>query len=647
MSNYSKSRERIGKVDWVHFAIDISLSRVATCQISIFISNFLTEGKQTKFPYWSQFGGDRHFIFGRGRGHSAVLPTSTRNVYAIIATTYTKEILTNVSLSGKLYVQTIINFGIAFNLGNGYYELCTQRAGGRAEISEMNCNQHGVNVVTRFQDLQTIQTKWEIFGIDNIDIVIPKGAKKQIDFMSHPKFINPFDRIANYPIHQHIAQIVFRKINGTLAYCTCLLRGHSNIKLGHFTQYDYGDSIKVPLEFTGYKFLSCYSETAISFQFYVAPFKRDVWICLMASILLVIGMLSCYVKFMWDGSSTTSFCAWLTVTATIFEEPILITNKIGKSDFFRLVFVTWALVCVLLTNCYNGLMISALNAPLAGWKPESFTDLVCGGMNTNNATEELFVRDRGVLYWYAEKIMSAIFGSKRLPKPPPGNQTFPSPECFKLLSAPEESHFLGTRMYDFVSFLASSYSSFLNRDIFKSVKLVPSPLLYNLLHPKHAHHPDKVKGNDSLEKIRRVIEMDVVKCGKSVYVAEISEIAAQLDFLSRNYFWLKFHTGKDLLNPHYTGWIIKREGISKVSTYYRLLIDSGIYERLNAEVIKRKFANRQPVVKWINPKTRQAIGMNRGIATLYILCGCIFGVALLCFVLERKAMFIFFILRVI
>lgn len=38
---------------------------------------------------------------------------------------------------------------------------------------------------------------------------------------------------------------------------------------------------------------------------------------------------------------------------------------------------------VILTNCYNGLMITELNAPLPWFEPKTFNDLVCSKLSLN------------------------------------------------------------------------------------------------------------------------------------------------------------------------------------------------------------------------------------------------------------------------
>lgn len=72
-------------------------------------------------------------------------------------------------------------------------------------------------------------------------------------------------------------------------------------------------------------------------------------------------------------------------------------------------------------------------------------------------------------------------------------------------------------------------------------------LLLNLFHPSNRHLPKKpgnLGGFNFSGSVKRV-ELDVVDCGKTAFVAEISELQSEFVFLSRNYYSLKFYKGRD------------------------------------------------------------------------------------------------------
>jgi hypothetical protein len=61
----------------------------------------------------------------------------------------------------------------------------------------------------------------------------------------------------------------------------------------------------------------------------------------------------------------------------MFEETSSVPLKLEQKTFYRLSIGIWCLMVAILTNCYNGLMITDLNSPLPGSKIESFRDLLC------------------------------------------------------------------------------------------------------------------------------------------------------------------------------------------------------------------------------------------------------------------------------
>ncbi|OXA49824.1 hypothetical protein Fcan01_15863 [Folsomia candida] len=61
------------------------------------------------------------------------------------------------------------------------------------------------------------------------------------------------------------------------------------------------------------------------------------------------------------------------------EEGFPVPGKLEKTIFFRTSFGAWILMSVILVNCYNGIIITDLNAPLPGESPSVFKDLLCQG----------------------------------------------------------------------------------------------------------------------------------------------------------------------------------------------------------------------------------------------------------------------------
>jgi hypothetical protein len=111
--------------------------------------------------------------------------------------------------------------------------------------------------------------------------------------------------------------------------------------------------------------------------------------------------------------------------------------------------------------------------------------------------------------------------------------------------------------------------------------------MISILHSGHAREPamitrirNKEKRMPTKSEINIANQLEITNCQqKSAYIATSQEIGIELDFLSRNYYSRKFYAGKDMINEHFQGFKISKVRNTKIPWYYRLMIESGIYER--------------------------------------------------------------------
>lgn len=249
---------------------------------------------------------------------------------------------------------------------------------------------------------------------------------------------NPFDRSEIYTIN-NLAHIVFSRMNMTIAYT-----GTSSYKYdGPELQFDYKLGSTVVFESgplglplitrnTGYQYLTCYRERHISFEIYLAPFKPLLWLTLLITLLLMIILTLVYQHY----GAKSSFSGWIFILATIFEETGHVPNKIARLTPFRLTFGLWCLMSVVLTNCYNGLMISDLNAPLPSFKARTFNDLVCNKVPRSETDKH--IEGKGIagpyrnsfaeLFFYIYGIYNGKFDER--------NNSYKQENCFGIYSVP-------------------------------------------------------------------------------------------------------------------------------------------------------------------------------------------------------------------
>lgn len=137
-------------------------------------------------------------------------------------------------------------------------------------------------------------------------------------------------------------------------------------------------------ENVGYQHLTCYRQEYLTFKLYVAPFKPLLWMTLAISIGLITAITTGYTYW-----KHLSFAPWLFLLATMFEEDVKVPRKSRGSWFIRLILGSWCFVSVVLTNCYTGVMISELNAPLKAVRPTQFRHLLCSRMSVADISKFL------------------------------------------------------------------------------------------------------------------------------------------------------------------------------------------------------------------------------------------------------------------
>lgn len=375
------------------------------------------------------------------------------------------------------------------------------------------------------------------------------------------------------------------------------------------------------------------------------------WLGLLICILILVTAMRLYKFFYKVSLSNISFSAWYFILANIFEEPAFVPKKLESKQFFRLVLGTWVLTTVVLTNCYNGLMITELNSPLPATAPTSWRDLICGDKYifkkydkfkklkvVNNTVGVFWESNFGEFrqywdnsnYWYNDYWYPHIVSNKN-------STSFIN--CFDLFSTVIEPNGNGILKYAFTEFLyAYGFNPSLNYDPPK-VLSEESLLMYSFLNPRHLFEPKKV--NCSFDQCNQtaltsIIEGELINCGRTVLAAKASDLSGEIHFLKKNYDWIPFEEGRDSLHSQIIGFLFKREGNSKVPAYCRQLVQSGIFSRLEDEYQRQKFSKRIPVVTTRVENKELPLNLAGKVFTVFVLCGITTGVGVIVFIFEIR-----------
>ncbi|OXA46992.1 hypothetical protein Fcan01_18200 [Folsomia candida] len=537
--------------------------------------------------------------------------------------------------TGYLLLDGILdNFGIIFSVHHNAFILCVQPIQRVSEnIYSTDCMVINNNIIPLFTELLSAPNYWML----NTHREFYKKHSNDIAKLAFTS--NPFLRLEKHLVYQHLFQTVFRQANASL-----YISGNgpeSKSKYGGvliLRKYDlplYDVEILpdcffgkiVPLKFLGYQFLTCSSDKSISFGFYFVPFKIEVWGSITASIIILVTALQFYYKY--DITASFSFSPCLFVSAFMFEEAQAVPKRLERQIFFRLLISGW----ILMSNCYNGIMISELNSPLPPFNiPERFQDLICEDQHFLELRRE----DANLSNWVDTRVKLLLQYltdlSKWMPLPVEQRARMLRPyinsDCYKILSPPSEEFMFQIFDLLYLTAISSSYHGH---------KLYLEELTILLLsNPKHAFIPktfDFTNKKELMLRARESIEKEIVQCGKSAYVLQAADSGMTYEHLSKKYFKTKFYKSRDIIGLAPFGWAFEREGNSKVPIYFQSMFETGVHGRLETEIqnLEVHHHNYSAIISH-----NSAIGLDGAFITLFILCGTSLIIAMLVWILECR-----------
>ncbi|OXA39049.1 hypothetical protein Fcan01_26172 [Folsomia candida] len=510
-------------------------------------------------------------------------------------------------------------------------------------------------------DVRTLVQRDGRFGIS----ILCRLDNVVIEFVTLETYKNNLDSLSESAL-----KIIFFAANETLVLKQSCSFNYFKLEVDSEPGDMFDMATMVVTKTSGYQFLSCYREEYITFKFYITPFKPMLWVSLIISLISIVVITSIYKHY--GELRTVSFAPWLFILATIFEESGHIPTKLEINSFFRLILGAWCLVSVILTNCYNGIMISELNAPLSAFRPTIFDHLICEKLEVRDVSKLStslvnFVVSLGSLSdlnypliitqpetssrnglthieWYLRVLyvlhihnVKGKYNYWTQYIQDRGRTYASTTKCFHFLSLlPEYT----ARQSGFPEFMEYLFDHARDTLVFqRNTKLITNRTLQmlSLSNPRHIHYPKTFNYSDndqSYLKVQIGIEDKLVDCGKAILITKSDTMNAELLFLNRHYSSKKFYKGKEILRPEYFGWKFHYFGTSKVPAYFQGLIQNGIYERLREEAVRRKYLHRAPRKKFEAEKLAPAVELNGAIITLFILFGGTVLVGYIVFIIE-------------
>ncbi|OXA49589.1 hypothetical protein Fcan01_15660 [Folsomia candida] len=417
---------------------------------------------------------------------------------------------------------------------------------------------------------------------------------------------------------------------------------------------DENDVALVFTSFEGYQFLTCYAEPYISFDFYLTPYQTEAWVVLGVSISTIIGVMTIAYHFLYK-KDKQPFSAWLFVLASLFEEGGFLPSKLEKTTFCRILIGIWSIMSVILTNGYNGIMISELNSPRRFYHPEKFDDLAC--QDQINGMLKSWHRDKTRISksdWrhyenltqFADWVHRISMGSGVDLKYRNGYSNYlmsnVDDKCYKLLS-PFQRNSLMQALPEFLSILGALgndfqyswmwYDNGATLEIFRNL---------NLFTPMHSFYPNDVSffnENFSLGVLQGNIEKEVVQCGKTVFIAKSSELQIEKEFLARKYPRKKFVVSDQVVQTYPSGIAFQFPLRSPIIKSFKGVVEAGIWVHVEGEELQAKNFNRTQAVvmrQSNNIVLTNIATLNGALPTVFILAGSLICAAMVAFIKERQ-----------
>lgn len=641
--------------DYRTHATNVSRTRISRFRLSILFASFLMAdpdkaNKSGRLLFWSEMAN--YLYFDEDRRHWVLF---TRNVYILVLSK--RDVLQEEE--DALFVNLVDNFAIAWQRDGGKFNFCVHESSTPPSLQRFKCKLMDRSVPEMFKDLSRPP---EIWGISD-DTASRQVSYDGSDIVIHT-LENPFVRgeefldITNYIIYtvlkrENVSRMTF-KLNNFYA----------QVEYVKYEWWRWGKHHRqfVTTSFAGFQFLSCYQENFMTFTFYITPFKSEVWISLIVSIAALIIALVIFIKLSArQEGRPTSFSPLLFILASIFEEDYPVPGQIERTNYFRCSIGAWIVMTVVLTNCYNGLMITELNSHQATNFLESFhSNVICGPDPVSNF-ENSQKSNITVSEWLVSNSYQTFLEHwdwENLDKLYDSHDSYLKlwynyEKCVSLLSSATdylhswiwETNLPKSDLWYFLRWALVRSDIAKLKDLLRHVSAThlsqeakflsqESLIILGLMNPAHPHEPSELVVEDGEVNLQKSVELQVIKCGRTVFVAQSFNLDAEMYFLTRKYYWIKFYKGRDQLDNSPYGWVIKGGSKSRVTENLRAQFETGIHQRLREEEFGRKYVGRKPVEERIIVEDDHGMNIKSGIGTLFIIVGGILGIGLVVFFVE-------------
>lgn len=348
--------------------LDVMRSRPGSTKISIWISKLLFPIQNISLSYFRIFkwehASKHHYGFKcQPCTYNIIYGYPWNFIHSLINILPTK-VQINIVLR-KFYLENDYGNFFIVHVTHGETKMCVRGYALYSSLQDYTCSSTDDHrTLVDYAKLKGPPECWHLF-FGNAKLQVPTKD------LPHPT-MNPFNLWSFSSVHVYMAVIAVKAgTNATI----CINKFGPRLFVELQIENDLRNDIES--EFTqsfGFKFLSCYSEKYFSFDFYLAPFKLTLWLGLSITLAITCAIFQAY---MFVKTGEVSFTVSLSFISLLLDDFTSVPESIANGLFYRLIFTVWGPVAVLIINCYGGLLVSELNAPLESVRPQTVEDLIC------------------------------------------------------------------------------------------------------------------------------------------------------------------------------------------------------------------------------------------------------------------------------
>lgn len=267
-------------------------------------------------------------------------------IYSLLVTKFTKShFLQENNIKKHFHVWfTVGNFGLVFFSKSGLHEVCVASTGRELRIEVMRCKFCERIQTQHFSQLEITPSLWKLAADGDFDTDLAFGTVPNFQHGWKKDVINPFHpRLKGSLLLYDLFRTVFTRANASFSGIPSKTANRAMIR-----SYVLGElftDIVVIQDISGFQFITCHMEVKINFWFYTKPFLPSLWIGLLLAIVVIVAVMTAYLK-IWKASTPTTFPPWLFIVSTLFEETSSVPRAITKSIFYRLILGLWCLLAI-------------------------------------------------------------------------------------------------------------------------------------------------------------------------------------------------------------------------------------------------------------------------------------------------------------